>query len=73
MKHVDHYKAKVSQMTQTDNEKVHQMDANMNRKPPAKFRKDKSNVSTWNQNPQHQIRGWSSQALKHEQEYTVSS
>ena len=30
----------------SDNEKVHQMDANMNRKLPAKFRKDKSNVST---------------------------
>ena len=57
----------------SDNEKVHQMDANMNRKLPAKFRKDKSNVSTWNQNPQHQIRGWSGQAWKHEQEYTVLS
>ena len=33
-------------MTQTDNEKVHQTDANMDRKLPAKFRKDKSNVST---------------------------
>ena len=30
----------------SDNEKVHQMDANMNRKLPAKFRKDKRNVST---------------------------
>ena len=33
-------------MTQTDNEKVHQMDANMDRKLPAKFRKDKGNGST---------------------------
>ena len=33
-------------MTQTDNEKVRKMDANMDRKLPAKFRKDKGNVST---------------------------
>ena len=33
-------------MTQTDNEKVHKMDANMDKKLPVKFRKDKSNVST---------------------------
>ena len=56
LKHFDRYKAKVSHVTYTDNEKARQMDANVERKLHAKFHKD--DFSTWNKKP---LNSWLSQ------------
>ena len=45
VKHFDSYKAKVSHMTETYNEKAHQIDMNIERNLLSNFQKDKRNVS----------------------------
>ena len=45
VKHFDSYKAKVSHMTETYNEKAHQIDMNVERNLLSNFHKDERNVS----------------------------